>query len=80
MRRRALASGRHGLWGRAPRAQRARPFDAEAFATEPSPVLAVATAPAERAPELVSGLVHVSALAPVNGVSAAFYSTCPEKN
>ncbi|MGW7293443.1 alpha/beta hydrolase [Streptomyces xiamenensis] len=101
----------HGLRGPAPRARRARPFDAQAFATEPSPVRTVtassaaasladrirtigagrpclvvahsmggvvATALAELAPELVGGLVYVAALAPVNGVPAAFYSTCPE--
>ncbi|MYU10192.1 alpha/beta fold hydrolase [Streptomyces sp. SID8361] len=101
----------HGLRGPAPRTRWARPFDAEAFATEPSPVRTVtassaaasladrirtigagrpclvvahsmggvvATALAELAPELVGGLVYVSALAPVSGVPAAFYSTCPE--
>ncbi|MFF2375266.1 alpha/beta fold hydrolase [Streptomyces xiamenensis] len=101
----------HGLCGPAPRARRARPFDAQAFATELSPVATVtassaaaslaerirtigggrpclvvahsmggvvATALAEHAPELVAGLVYVSALAPVNGEPAAFYSTCPE--
>ncbi|MCD9591185.1 alpha/beta fold hydrolase [Streptomyces sp. 8ZJF_21] len=101
----------HGLRGPAPRTRWARPFDAEAFATEPSPVRTVtassaaasladrirtigagrpclvvahsmggvvATALAELAPELVAGLVYVSALAPVSGVPAAFYSTCPE--
>ncbi|MER5936623.1 alpha/beta fold hydrolase [Streptomyces sp. NPDC001928] len=101
----------HGLRGPALRARWARPFNAAAFATEPSPVGAVtassaaaslaerirtigagrpclvvahsmggvvATALAELAPELVGGLVYVSALAPVNGVPAAFYSTCPE--
>ncbi|MGW7573861.1 alpha/beta hydrolase [Streptomyces sp. NPDC054765] len=38
----------------------------------------VATALAELAPELVGGLVYVSAFAPVNGVPAAYYTTCPE--
>ncbi|ARQ69145.1 alpha/beta hydrolase [Streptomyces marincola] len=101
----------HGL--RSPRlsSRWARPFDAEAFATEPSPVRGVtassaaaslaetirtigagrpclvvahsmggvvATALAELAPELVGGLVYVSALAPVSGMPAAFYGTCPE--
>ncbi|MEV8331684.1 alpha/beta hydrolase [Streptomyces niveus] len=38
----------------------------------------VATALAELAPELVAGLVYVSAYAPVNGVPAGSYRTCPE--
>ncbi|MGE9695474.1 alpha/beta fold hydrolase [Streptomyces sp. NRRL F-5630] len=101
----------HGLRGAAPRSHAARPFDAAAFATEPSalphltassaaadlaerirvigagrPCLVVAhsmggvvaTAAAELAPELVGGLVYVSAFAPVAGVPAAQYNTYPE--
>ncbi|MER7193876.1 alpha/beta fold hydrolase [Streptomyces flaveolus] len=101
----------HGLRGSTLRARWARPFDTEAFATEPSPVATVtvpsaaadladrirtigagrpclvvahsmggvvATALAELAPELVGGLVYVSAYAPVAGVPVAAYTTCPE--
>lgn len=101
----------HGVRGPAPRSHRARPFDAAAFATEPSPVAnitassaaadltdrirtigagrpcllvahsmggVVATTVAELAPELVGGLVYVSAFAPVAGVPAGYYSTIPE--
>lgn len=101
----------HGLKSRDPHARWARPFDAVAFAAEPSPVAAVtassaaatlveqiraiggglpclvvahsmggvvATAAAELAPELIAGLVYVSAFAPVSGLPAASYLTSPE--
>ena len=101
----------HGLRGLAPRSHWARPFDAAAFATEPSPVAhvtassaaadladrvraigagrpclvvahsmggVVATALAELVPELVGGLVYVSAFAPVAGMPASYYNTVPE--
>ncbi|MFJ9620870.1 alpha/beta fold hydrolase [Streptomyces sp. NPDC101181] len=101
----------HGLKGSAPRSHGARPFDATAFATEPSAVArltataaatdlverlrvigsgqpclvvahsmggVIATAAAELAPELVGGLLYVSAFAPVAGVPAAHYNTYPE--
>ncbi|MEU7044080.1 alpha/beta fold hydrolase [Streptomyces varsoviensis] len=101
----------HGLRAAAPRSHAARPFDAAAFATEPSPVAditaasaaadlveriraigagrpclvvahsmggVIATAAAELAPELVAGIVYVSAFAPVAGAPAGFYNTCPE--
>ncbi|MFF5721493.1 alpha/beta hydrolase [Streptomyces buecherae] len=38
----------------------------------------VATAVAELVPELVAGLVYVSAFAPVSGAPAGYYNTCPE--
>ncbi len=101
----------HGLRGLAPRGHGARPFDAAAFATEPSrtttitassaaadlaeqirtigagqPCLVVAhsmggvaaTAAAELVPELVGGLVYVSAYAPVAGLPMGHYVTSPE--
>ncbi|MEU3599794.1 alpha/beta fold hydrolase [Streptomyces sp. NPDC006798] len=38
----------------------------------------VATAVAERAPELVAGIVYVTAIAPVGGQPASYYATLPE--
>ncbi|MFJ6655942.1 alpha/beta hydrolase [Streptomyces sp. NPDC091377] len=38
----------------------------------------VATAVAELVPELVGGLVYVAAFAPVSGLPAVHYTTCPE--
>lgn len=101
----------HGLRHAAPESRWSRPFDARAYATEPSPVGTVtvasavqtlvdqlrrigggrpcvlvahsmggvvATAVAERNPELVAELVYVSAFAPVRGLPAGYYLTLPE--
>jgi pimeloyl-ACP methyl ester carboxylesterase len=101
----------HGLKQRSPESRWARPFDRDAYATDPSPlgevtassaaetlvgqlrrigggrpcvVVAhsmggvVATAAAERVPELIAELVYVSAFAPVSGRPAGYYISEPE--
>jgi pimeloyl-ACP methyl ester carboxylesterase len=103
----------HGLKGPSPRSRWRRPFDPDAYATEPSPVAGVtassaaatlvgqlrrigdggpcvlvahsmggvvATAVAERAPELVSHLVYLSAYAPVSGRPTSDYFGQPESS